>query len=278
MTAKSSAKSRLTAADMSALDQLRRSIESIEGFGFTITGGVGTLVFDRPEKRNALSRQMWQALPDILATIDASDELSVLILTGAGGHFSAGSDIHDLDVPLADFWETNSTAEAALASVSIPTIAAIEGNCVGGGTELAAACDVRVAAPGTIYGVTAAKLGLVYPPGPTKRLAAIIGDAWAKYFLLTAEIIDFDQALNLGFIHTVSEDPLTTAHEIAATIASRSPLSQTGAKQILSGAVPDVSAGSWLAEAYATEIVEGQEAFFAKRRPDFSFTRQDWQD
>lgn len=263
---------------MSVLDQLRRSIESIEGFGFTVTGGVGTLVLDRPEKRNALSRRMWKALPGILAAIDAAEEIDVLILTGAGGHFSAGSDIHDLNVPLADFWETNSAAEAALASVSIPTIAAIEGNCVGGGTELAAACDVRVAAPGTIYGVTAAKLGLVYPPGPTKRLAAIIGDAWAKYFLLTAEIIDFDQAVNLGFIHTVSDHPLETAREIAATIASRSPLSQTGAKRILSGEVPDVSDGSWLAAAYATEIVEGQEAFFAKRRPDFSFTRQDWQD
>ena len=150
---------------MSVLDQLRRSIESIEGFGFTVTGGVGTLVLDRPEKRNALSRRMWKALPGILAAIDAAEEIDVLILTGAGGHFSAGSDIHDLNVPLADFWETNSAAEAALASVSIPTIAAIEGNCVGGGTELAAACDVRVAAPGTIYGVTAAKLGLVYPAG-----------------------------------------------------------------------------------------------------------------
>ena len=114
---------------MSVLDQLRRSIESIEGFGFTVTGGVGTLVLDRPEKRNALSRRMWKALPGILAAIDAAEEIDVLILTGAGGHFSAGSDIHDLNVPLADFWETNSAAEAALASVSIPTIAAIEGNC-----------------------------------------------------------------------------------------------------------------------------------------------------
>lgn len=248
----------------------------VEGFDLTVSGGIGTLVLSRPAKRNALSREMWLALPDIMAAIDADPAIEVLILTGAGGHFSAGSDIGDLDVPLTDFWAANAEAEEALATVDVPTIAAIEGNCVGGGTELAAACDVRIAAPGTIYGVTAAKLGLVYPPGPTRRLAGIIGDAWATYFLLTAEIIDFDQALNLGFIHRVSDTPLDTAREMASRIAGRSALSQTGAKRILRGEDPDPAAGGWLAEAYASEIVRGQEGFFAKQPPEFTFTRHDW--
>lgn len=248
-----------------------------EGFAYSVADGIGTLVIDRPAKRNALSRAMWQALPGILHDIDADPEVRVLILTGAGGHFSAGSDIHDLDVPLAEFWETNSAAEAALASVDIPTIAAIEGNCVGGGTELAAACDVRIAAPGTIYGVTAAKLGLVYPPGPTRRLAAILGESWARYFLLTAEIIDFDEALRLGFIHRSADEPLAAARELAATIAGRSALSQTGVKRILRGAEPSPEAAGWLAEAYAHEITEGQRAFFAKEAPAFTTRRQDWE-
>ncbi|WP_245873562.1 enoyl-CoA hydratase/isomerase family protein [Brevibacterium ihuae] len=124
--------------------------------------------------------------------------------------------------------------------------------------------------------MTAAKLGLVYPPGPTRRLAGIIGDAWAQYLLLTAEIIDFDEAVNLGFIHRVSETPLATAHELATTIAGRSALSQTGAKRILRGEEPDPAPGSWLAEAYASEIVRGQEGFFAKRPPEFTFRRHDW--
>lgn len=249
----------------------------VEGFDLTVEGGVGTLVINRTRKRNALSREMWRALPQIVEAIDRDPAITVLILTGAGGHFSAGSDIADLAVPLADFWELNATAEAALAALDIPTIAAIEGNCIGGGTELAAACDVRIAAPGTRYGVTAAKLGLVYPPGPTRRLAGIIGDAWAKYFLLTAEIIDFDQAVNLGFIHRVSDSPLETAHQMAATIAQRSALSQTGAKRILRGEDPDPTPGGWLDDAYGQEIVRGQEGFFAKAPPEFEFHRHDWE-
>jgi len=256
-------------------DDTRRLVDH-EGFDFSVADGIGTLVLDRPGKRNALSRDMWLALPDILAAIDADDAITVLVLTGAGGHFSAGSDIQDLDVPLADFWATNSAAEAALASVDIPTIAAIEGNCVGGGTELAAACDVRIAAPGSIYGVTAAKLGLVYPPGPTRRLAAIIGEAWAKYFLLTAEIIDFDEALRLGFIHRVSDEPLRAARELAETIAGRSALSQTGVKRILRGEEPSPAAGEWLAEAYSHEIKAGQKAFFERQKPEFAVRRTEW--
>ncbi|NNV09591.1 enoyl-CoA hydratase/isomerase family protein, partial [Geobacillus sp. MMMUD3] len=94
----------------------------LEGFDFTVTGGVGTLVLDRTEKRNALSRAMWRALPEIIAGVDADDAIAALIITGAGGHFSAGSDIADLDVPIADFWELNSSAEAALASARTVTI------------------------------------------------------------------------------------------------------------------------------------------------------------
>ncbi|GAA4284698.1 enoyl-CoA hydratase-related protein [Brevibacterium daeguense] len=248
----------------------------VEGFDLTVSGRVGTLVIDRPEKRNALSRDMWLALPDIVSGIDEDPAIDVLILTGAGGHFSAGSDIADLRVPLADFWETNATAEAALASVDIPTIAAIEGNCIGGGTELSAACDIRVAAPGAKFGITAAKLGLVYPPGPTRRLAEIIGPTWTRYLLLTAEVIDTERADSLGFLHRVSDTPLDTARELAELMMRRSPLSQTGAKRILVGEDPDPAAGGWLDQAYQQEISTGQEAFFAKRQPEFGFRRLDW--
>lgn len=250
----------------------------LEGFDFTVTRGVGTLVIDRPEKRNALSRAMWRQLPEIIAAVDADDSIGALVITGAAGHFSAGSDIADLDVPLADFWELNSTAEAALASSRTPTIAAITGNCVGGGTEIAAACDIRIAAEGSIFGVTAAKLGLVYPPGPTRRLAQVLGDAWARYLLVTATIVSFEQMRAVGFFHDVSESPLGKAQELGERIAGLSRLSQTGAKAVLDGELDDAGdPPAWLDAAFREDIARGQEAFFAKRPPEFGFSKSSWE-
>ncbi|PMD05444.1 enoyl-CoA hydratase/isomerase family protein [Brevibacterium paucivorans] len=253
---------------------MTHDVPLVPGFEYSVENGIAVLTISRVEKRNALSREMWKALPGIAKAIDTHPDVDVLIITGAGGHFSAGSDIKDLNVPLEEFWQTNSQAEEAIASMDIPTIAAIEGNCVGGGTEIAAACDVRIAKPGSIYGVTAARLGLVYPPGPTKRLAEIVGTSWARYILLSAEIVDFDQMNQLGFFHQVAEDPLAAARKRAEVVASRSALSQTGAKRILRG--DTFEAQGWVRDAYAEEIVRGQEAFFERRSPEFAINRTDW--
>lgn len=250
----------------------------VEGFDLTVSGGIGTLVIDRPAARNALSRDMWRALPDIVATAEADPDLRVLVLTGAGDHFSAGSDIHDLAVPLTDFWDLNSTAEAALAEARIPTIAAVRGSCIGGGTELAAACDFRIAAPGSRFGVTAAKLGLVYPPGPTRRLAEVFGTSWAKYLLVTGNLIDHEVAERLGFLHAVDPAPLDAALALARTVVSRSALSQGATVRLLAGEEFDAATTERLAAAYDREIAEGQEAFFAKRAPEFSVQRTTWPD
>ena len=248
----------------------------VQGFDFSAAAGVGTLTICRPEKRNALSRDMWRALPAIIAEVDAHPGLHALIITGAGGHFSAGSDIADLNVPLDDFWALNSAAEAAVKNADIPTIAAIEGNCVGGGTEIAAACDIRVAKPGSIYGITAGKLGLVYPPGPTATVAEVLGTSFARYLLVTAEIVDFAQMDRRGFFHAVSDEPLAAAQEIAAKLATRAQLSQTAVKRMLRGEHLDASPGSRLADAYAEEIVRGQEAFANRETPQFGVSRTDF--
>ncbi|WP_291793146.1 enoyl-CoA hydratase/isomerase family protein [Brevibacterium sp.] len=248
----------------------------VEGFRFDLEDGIGVLTLDRNAKLNALSRPMWQALPAIVAAIDAAPEVRVLVLRGSGGNFSAGSDIGDLNVPLEEFWAVNSTAEAALAECDVPTFAAIEGVCVGGGTELAAACDVRIAAPGSRFGITAAKLGLVYPPGPTRRFAAAVGESWARYLLLTGSLIGTEKAEQLGFLHEVAEDPHAAARATARRIAGRSAFSQTGLLRVLRDEALDPA--GWLGDTYPVELAEGQAAFFAKRAPEFGFTRQDWQD
>lgn len=253
-----------------------RNYTPVEGFDVTVSGGIGTLTFNRPEKINVLTRQMWQKLPRVLAEIDRDPGVRVLILKGAGKNFTAGSDINDLNVPLEDFWRMNSEAEAALAAVSVPTIAALRGIAVGGGTELAGACDIRVAEPGTKFGVPAAKLGLVYPPGPTAHLVELVGAKWAKYLILTGQVISTDVALRIGLVHEIADDSLARARELAGVMATRSELSQTGAKKIIAGARPDPN--GWLADAYAAEIPAGQQAFFAKEIPKFEFRRADWQD
>ena len=247
------------------------------GLQCTIHEGVVTLMLCRPEKRNALSWEMWHALPGLVRAIDTSPEARVLIITGAGGHFSAGSDIADLNVPLADFWETNATAEEAMAEADIPTIAAITGNCIGGGTELAAACDIRVASLDSSYGITAAKLGVVYPPEPTRRLAQIIGTDWARYLLLTGEIIDAEQAWQRGFIHILSDNAVESAHQLAVKLTTRSALSQSAIQRILAGDRLDPSPGGWLDRAYRAEITAGQQAFFDGTTPDFPHHRTQWQ-
>ncbi|MDN5635157.1 MAG: enoyl-CoA hydratase/isomerase family protein, partial [Brevibacterium sp.] len=167
--------------------------------------------------------------------------------------------------------------EAAVADARTTTIAAITGNCVGGGTELAAACDIRIAAPGSIFGVTAAKLGLVYPPGPTRRLAAVLGDSWARYLLVTASIVKFETMRDLGFFHEVSETPAESAQTMGEKIVGLSRLTQIGSKAILAGELSDeASPPQWLDDAYRDEITRGQEAFFAKRAPEFGFAATDW--
>lgn len=247
----------------------------VPGFRFSLDDGIGTLTFDRPARLNALSAEMWDALPALIAAIDAEPEIGALILRGAGGAFSAGSDIGDLSVPLEEFWKRNSEAEAALAEADVPTVAAIEGICIGGGTELAAACDVRIGQTESRFGVTAAKLGLVYPPGPTRRLVEVFGAAWARYLLVTGRTFNGERAYSLGFLHELSETPYETARAIAATLVARSALSQTGAKRIIRG--EDVEPTGAVGAAYDAELPEGQEAFFAKRPPEFGFRRTDWE-
>ncbi|NED57478.1 enoyl-CoA hydratase/isomerase family protein, partial [Micromonospora aurantiaca] len=134
------------------------------GLGFDVAAGVATITIDRPAKRNAMSADMWRALPGILDTLAKDDAVRVVVLTGAGGNFCAGADISELDdIHRDDDSHLSTVAERALAAFPKPTLAAIEGYCVGGGCQLAAACDLRFAAEDARFGITPAKLGIVYP-------------------------------------------------------------------------------------------------------------------
>ncbi|MEX0167771.1 enoyl-CoA hydratase/isomerase family protein [Streptomyces sp. LMG1-1-1.1] len=240
----------------------------------SITDGVATVVIANPAKRNAMSADMWRALPGILDRLAADPAVRVLVLTGQGDTFCAGADISTLREP----WDEQRTlampAEEALAAFPKPTLAAVRGYCVGGGSQLAAACDLRFAEEGARFGITPSKLGIVYPSSSTRRLAALVGPSTAKYLLFSGELIDADRALRTGFLdelHPAGELDKRVA-EFVRILASRSLLTQAAAKEFADGHL-DRDA-HWAEQARGSgDTAEGVAAFLERRAPRFTYGR-----
>ena len=248
----------------------------------TREGHVAVLTIDRPEKRNAMTAGMWAALPDVLGPLAGDPGVRALIVTGAGPSFCAGADISDLlggadpDDPMADVRRDNLAAQAALREFPKPTVAMIRGHCIGGGVEIAASCDLRFADPTSVFGVTPAKVGIVYTPRSTKALLDLVGPAMTKYLLFSGELIDAPTALRAGLVDRLipAEDLEAEVHRFADVLASRSALSQRATKEV----VADLTAGGdgegvvvrWYRETIATgELAEGVAAFAERRPPRF---------
>ncbi|WP_405824448.1 enoyl-CoA hydratase/isomerase family protein [Streptomyces sp. NBC_01390] len=235
--------------------------------------GIATVVIRHPAKRNAMTAGMWRALPPLLAGLAADPDVRVLVLTGADGTFCAGADISTLKGSPEEAQRLAVRAEDALAAFPKPVLASIRGHCVGGGAQLAAACDLRFAEEGALFGVTPAKLGLVYPASSTRRLAALVGPATAKYLLFSGELIDSERALRTGFLDEVLPtgelDKRVT--EFARILTSRSRLTQAAAKEFTAGRT-DRDA-YWAEQAReSAEAAEGVAAFLERRPADFSWT------
>lgn len=141
-----------------------------------VAGPVATVVIRNPARRNAMTTAMWRRLPELLDGLEADPAVRALVLTGAGDTFCAGADLGDLD-ELLDAGDASIAvaAEERLAAFAKPTVAAVRGACVGGGCQLAVACDLRVATTDARFGVPPARLGLVYPAPTTRRLARLVG-------------------------------------------------------------------------------------------------------
>jgi enoyl-CoA hydratase/carnithine racemase len=244
----------------------------------SIIGPIATLLIDRPEKRNAFNQAMWDALPDLLAQAMNDPAVRVLILASAvKGIFCAGADIGELlaNKDDADWRAANQTAinraQYELARAPKPTIAFIDGDCVGGGCGLTLACDIRVATPRARIGITPAKLGLVYPLHDTKLLVDLVGPGQAKRMLFTGALLDADEALRIGLVDMIAD----SADDLAATIAAASPHSCTEIKgfvrRILDGQSDDDAATlAVFADAFTgADFVEGTTAFVEKRKPGF---------
>ena len=253
-----------------------------ENLRVSVTGSIATVTIDRPDKRNALSFEMWSAFPGIAQDLAADERVRVVVVTG-GAHFSAGADIGEFRTLRADadgarrYQSAVHDAGRALALLGKPTIAAVNGVCVGGGCEIALACDVRVAADDARFGITPAKLGIVFSLPSTKQLVDVVGPAWAKQILFTGEILDAATALRIGLVNEVlpaAEVP-ARALALAEVIASRSQVSVRGAKAIVTRITDgltdedDVVQALYHASVTSADYAEGVAAFLAKRPPVF---------
>src|SRR3954452_12629251 len=239
----------------------------------TVADSVATVVVHHPAKRNAMTAAMWQALPPLLDALAADPAVRALVLTGEGGTFCAGADISTLRQSPEEAQSLAVHAEEALAAFPKPTLAAIRGHCVGGGAQLAAACDLRFAQEGALFGVTPAKLGIVYPASATRRLVSLVGPATAKYLLFSGELIDTARALRTGFVDEVLPEGELDKRvaEFTRILVSRSQLTQAAAKEFADGRM-DRDA-YWTGQMRGSEdTAEGVAAFLERRPPRFTWS------
>ena len=241
-------------------------------------GPIGRLLIERADKRNALNQEMWDRLPVLLAHAMADRAIRVVVLQSAvPGLFCAGADISELIAHKANpAWrESNQAAinkaQHDLARVGKPTIAFIDGDCVGGGCGLALACDIRVATPRARLGITPAKLGLVYPLHDTKLLVDLVGPGQAKKLLYTGELISADEALRIGLIEEIADDADLLAYRIADNSAHSIKEAKAFVRRILEGQCDEDSDSKRVfAEAFTgPDFTEGSTAFAEKRKPEF---------
>ena len=247
-----------------------------------VSESIATLTIDRPAVKNALNLETVEECHAALAELAANTDVGVLIVTGAGeSSFVSGADINDIRARgLQDgLAAINSSLFAALERFPRPTIAAINGYALGGGCELALACDIRVAADTAKFGQPELGLGIIPGAGATQRLPRSVGMGWAKHLILTGEIIDAKQALEIGLITAVmpASQLHVRARELGKKILRQGPLAARLAKLALNASSRvDLDSGlliETLAQAicYGSEDKqEGTAAFLEKRKPKFT--------
>jgi len=242
----------------------RRSVIHLED-----RGPVALLTIDRVERRNALDHQ---ALDELLEAHSRTSHARVVVLTGAGGHFCAGADLTGVED--AGFTDRLRDVLATVRDDPRPHLAAVDGAALGAGTQLAVACDLRVATPAARFGIPAAKLGLLVDHWTIQRLSLLAGAGPARAMLLGAEPCAGEEAHRLGFVQRVGH--LEAALGWADEIAALAPLTLAGAKVALNqlempvgrGDDPDVLA-AWDRAWGSDDLQEGIAAFRERRRPVF---------
>lgn len=243
------------------------------------SGPVARLLIDRPDARNAINMAMWEALPGLIADAEDDPEIRLLEVRAAhgAGAFSAGADIKEMLANSGDLgWREANQAEInrvqiSLARVNVPTIAFIDGDCIGGGCGLALACDIRIATKRARFGITPGKLGLVYPLHDVKLLIDLVGPGQAKRILYTADLIDAEEALRIGLVEILAESSDDLIAKILANSTHSAIENKRFVRRALNGQSEDDAhtLGVFAAAFTREDFAEGSRAFVEKRKPRF---------
>jgi len=251
----------------------------------SVQGAVGNVIVCNPERMNALTLEMWRALPRLLAALDADPAVRVIVLRGEGERaFAAGADISEFDsrrdeaLARAEYDRALEEALAAPGRTSKPVVASIRGVCMGGGLGLAAACDLRIAADDALFRMPAARLGLGYSADGVRRFLTLLGAAATCDLFFTARRFDAAEALRLGFVSRVVPaqrlEPETAA--LCAQIAENAPLTIAAVKATVRELLRDpeqrdlARVSSLIEGCFRSEDYrEGRRAFLEKRKPVF---------
>ncbi|TXH34486.1 MAG: enoyl-CoA hydratase/isomerase family protein [Rhodospirillaceae bacterium] len=248
-----------------------------------ITDCIATVTLNRPDKMNALNSDMWRELHRIVGGLEPDETVRCIILRGTGGHFAAGAD-------LAEFRDLRWTTDQAMAYGRMmvdalhgirdcrhPTVAAIEGNCIGAGLEIAAMCDLRLATGSAKFGVPIQKIGVTMPYPEIADLVDLLGRPTVLEMLLEGGIYDADWALARGLVTRLCDEPslMDEVGKLAGRIATGSPVSHARHKAMTRRCLePFPISAEEMHEAYAAceaaDYREGISAFLEKRRPTFT--------
>ncbi len=250
-------------------------------------GEIATIIFNRPEKRNALTHEMWKEIPILVADVENDKNIKVLVLRGADEtSFAAGADISEFETLRANaegakiYNDATHVAERALATMTKPSIAMIQSYCIGGGLEIALACDFRFSDTNGKFGITPAKLGLVYSLTATKQLVDLVGPARAKYILLSGKILDVDHALQIGMVDEIHhpEEIVDQTYQFAQSLCEKAQFTVRSMKEIIglitSGQTEESERTEYLRTASfdTDDYKEGVRAFLEKRKPKFTYS------
>jgi enoyl-CoA hydratase len=252
----------------------------------TISDGVGVITFNNPEKRNAMSLDMWEGLGQALIELRDDADVRVVILVGAGDKaFVSGADISQFEktrhnAEASEEYSKKSAAQRALlADYPKPIIACIRGFCLGGGMQVAMAADIRIASDNSQFGIPAAKLGIAYGYDGLRHLVSLVGPSWARLIMYTGMRIESAEALRIGLVERVVPDTelWDATMDIARTISGNAPLAIQAAKITIAQVLKDPDKRDMDAiKAIGTvcmdseDFREGRRAFMDKRKPKFT--------
>ena len=246
--------------------------------------GVGRIMLNNQERRNAMTFEMWRDLPTILDDYQADDDIRAIVISGKGRKaFCAGADISQFEKNRSSeeatiiYNKAVSNASISLAKITKPTIAKIEGFCIGGGLGIAMCCDIRIANDVSSYAIPAAKLGLGYGHEGLKRLVDVVGPSVAKEIFFTARQFTAQEALGMGLINRLLPRAVLDSYvsDYANRIATNAPLTILAAKVVIDELMKAENMDQKLcdqvvADCFASEdYQEGRKAFMEKRKPMF---------